>query len=299
VEADADSATATMRIANGFRVLARAVEGGGGGGDVGSLPETSSVPMDDLGSDWKHAAISQTDGGTVEEAAFEIPEDGGTDLGDNWTGADDKSANVHLGHDADTLYLEVVATDDNHNGVSGSGMWEGDTVQFAFAADGRSTYGPDYGLTHVDGSADIYQFQADNATAGVDAIEFSTDRSGDTTTYEAAIPWEAIFAEAPSAGDSFPFGLAVHENDGEWEGAITWSDFAIYTPKEPGRLTTATLMGSDTMPYKAEIDGTDISGTVTVGSDSAVEMTIDGSAVEDVPTVSLDDGVSTRTLTPS
>jgi len=94
----------------------------------------------------------------LDDVTFEIPEDGATDLGD--VSESDKSADVYLGHDADNFYLEVVAEDDTHVGIGGAGMWEGDTVQFAFAADGRDTYGPDYALTHVDGSGDMVQYES-------------------------------------------------------------------------------------------------------------------------------------------
>jgi hypothetical protein len=272
-------------------------------------PELSSesVSLDDLGPTWKHAMVPQTGGSASDEVAFEIPEDGfplndgNQNPVDDYGGAEDKSADVSLGYDADNFYITVVETDDVHNSVSGAGMWQGDAIQWATAADGRSTYGPGYGMRHGEDGSEAVQYPAGNAQEGAAAIDLQTERNGTTTTYEATVPWEAMYSEAPEPGDSIPFDLLIQENDGEtasdWRGAISWSEYSIYTPKDPNKLGTVTLDADGAAPWEARLTATpDVSqgerGTYTVGianyaeSEQDATVSFEGSDVEETFTVS-------------
>jgi hypothetical protein len=277
-------------------------------------PEVSSetVALEDLGPTWKHAMVPRTDGGAADAVAFELPEDGFpvSDASqapvDSQGGTDDLSADVFLGYDSDAFYLRVVVTDDVHSSVPGSDMWMGDAVQWATAADGRATYGPDYGMRHGEDGSEVVQFPAGNAEQGAGAIDLQTERSGTTTTYEATVPWEAMYSSAPSPGDSIPFDLLVHERDAEdsWIGATSWSEYSIYTPKQPSKEGTITLEADgETLPWEARLTGTpDVSDgergtyTVTVANyaDTQQEITVsfEDSSVEETITVAASEGVS-------
>ncbi len=273
-------------------------------------PEVSSesVPLDDLGATFRHAMVPQTGGGAADEVAFSLPEDGfelrdgSQNPVDDYGGTDDKSADVHLGYDEDNFYIRVVETDDVNTTVPGSGMWQGDCVQWATAADGRATYGPDYGMRHAEDGSEVVQYPAGNAEAGAGAIDLETSREGTTTTYDATVPWNAMYSDAPSAGDSIPFDLLIHDNDGEseddWRGAISWSEYSIYTPKQPNKEGTVTLDTDDgALPWEARLTGTPDASqgeratfTVTVANyadtDQEITVSFTDSDVEETITVS-------------
>jgi len=206
----------------------------------------ASVPEPDLPDGM--AIVPQTGGGTASEPAFSLAPEGDTfnDLsgGGTTSGADDLSADVYLGYDADNLYLTVEVTDDTHTAMSGADMWQADSLQWAVASDG--TYGPEYGLSRVDGGTSKHKWISANEGAGTDAVDATTSRDGTTTTYEATIPWNANFAESKGPGDSFPFSVLINESDGDGRAAVLgWTLPGISDDKSPGGLGTLVLGESD------------------------------------------------------
>jgi glucose/arabinose dehydrogenase len=203
--------------------------------------------QEDSGDGKPKYIVPKTDGGTANEPAFTLAPEGDTymDLdGDaDTSGPDDLSADVYLGYDADNLYLWVEVTDDVHAAMSGANMWQADSIQWAVASDG--TYGPEYGLSHVDGNTSIHRWIAGNATADTSAIDASTSRNG-TTTYKASIPWNALFAESKGPSDSFPFSVLVNEQDkgSSRDAVLGWTLPGISDQKTPEALGTLVL-GSD------------------------------------------------------
>jgi hypothetical protein len=117
-------------------------------------------------------------------------------------------------------------TDDTHHGVDG--IWRGDSVQTAFAEGGQ--YGPKINLGRVGGET---RHSRGNVPTGpfqgrdlvdIETIEANTARQGSETTYELAVPWRAVFAERPVAGDELPFSFIANDNDGEGrKGWIQWT----------------------------------------------------------------------------
>ncbi|WP_380678205.1 ThuA domain-containing protein [Salinigranum sp. GCM10025319] len=225
--------------------------GGGGGGDG---PGEYTVPF--------------TDGGTASEPAFTLLPEGDTFV--DWdndgepSGADDLSADAYLGWDADNLYLRVEVTDDVHTAMSGENMWQADNLQWAVGS--GTTYGPEYGMSLVDGSTEMYRWIEGNAQTGISSITASASRSGTTTTYEATIPWEAHFQESKSLGDSFPFSVLINERDeGDTRDAILgWTLPGISSEKTVDALGTLTL-GEET---DSGTEGLDPSTTIELEAQS-------------------------------
>ena len=188
--------------------------------------------------------VQQTGGGTAEEPAFTLEPEGDVfddvDGDGDPSGPDDLSADVYLGYDADALYLTVEVTDDTHTAISGVDMWQADSVQWAVGS--GDTYGPEYGLSLADGSTSLHRWIDGNAQAGTDAVDATTSRSGSTTTYDATVPWEALFAESKAPGDSFPFSVLVNESDDDSrDGVLEWALPAISNDKSVSSLGTLTL----------------------------------------------------------
>ncbi|WP_138753097.1 S-layer homology domain-containing protein [Paenibacillus sinopodophylli] len=144
---------------------------------------------------------------------------------DGWSGKDDLSANAKFAYDQDALYVSVAVKDNIHEAVAGDGIWMGDSVQIAFSQDGNS-YGPEYGFALVNGQPDIWRWSNGNASLDKEAVVFHSVRSLNVTSYEAKIPWKAIFA-AGKPDHRFRAELLVNDNDGngrrgwiEWTGGI-------------------------------------------------------------------------------
>ena len=111
--------------------------------------------------------------------------------------------------------------------------------QYAAGIDG--TYGPEDGIAHVDGSTERWRWFDGEASQGVDTVEMNTSREEENnlTTYEATIPWEALFSESMSPGDSFHFSVQVNEADeaGDTRGGVLgWTLPGINDDKSYGAL---------------------------------------------------------------
>ncbi len=157
-------------------------------------------------------------------------------------GRDDVSAEFAFGYDEDNLYVQAEVTDDQHVAVAGADMWQADSLQIAAGGEG---YGPEYGIARVDGETDVHQWVEGDESAGVDAIDATTGRDGGVTTYEATIPWNALYGEPRGEpGDNGPFSLLLNESDdddGERDAVLGWTLPGINTEKSVDALGTLLL----------------------------------------------------------
>jgi hypothetical protein len=214
------------------------------GGETAELPVTVAVNAAGIEERDDEIFITQTGGGVPDEPTFTLlPE--GDDISDNDNqndadGPDDVSADFYFGYDADNLYLRAEITDDTHITRSGVDMWQKDNIQYAAGIDG--TYGPEDGITHhEDGTTEMWRWiqgTENESEAAVDATT-SRDDANNLTTYEATIPWEALFAESKGPGDSFRFSVQVNEadsEDGNRDVVLGWTLPGINDDKTYGAL---------------------------------------------------------------
>ncbi|MCU4925202.1 malectin domain-containing carbohydrate-binding protein [Halobacteria archaeon AArc-dxtr1] len=192
--------------------------------------------------------IQHVEGGVADEPSFTLlPEEGMLEMADPEDYDEDKlSAEFYFGYDDDNLHLHGEVTDDEHHALEGGSMWEADSIQYAAGYDG--TYGPEDGISHVDGETSTTRWMDGENEEGLDVIEADTSRDDDEnlTTYEATIPWEAILPAAPEPGDSFRFGVIINNDDGDGrEAVLNWTSPAISEDKSYEALGTFTLEDPD------------------------------------------------------
>jgi len=162
----------------------------------------------------------------------------------SWNGTDDLSAKVYVGWDATNFYMTAEVTDDKHfNNQTGSDIWNGDCIQFAF--DSRSDgclskwtgYGDDdydLGIALTKNGTAVYEW-----TGPVKDLwqrsEYVVvrDEVNKTTCYEMKIPWSAL-KMTPKEGDVFSFSFVIFDDD-EGAGQTYWCQlsYGITNGKNP------------------------------------------------------------------
>ena len=168
-----------------------------------------------------------------------------------WTGEDDLSADVYLAYDDDFFYWAARVKDNAHTPVADSTMWRGDSIQFAFSPGG--TYGPEYGINYMDGTAHLWQFSEGQAVAGKDQISAAASQQGNETVYEVKMPWKTIAAGKP-ANKVLPFTLLINDNDGAGRrGWIEWTP-GIGKAKSPDDHARLQLIPADE-PWSFWVEG--------------------------------------------
>ncbi|WP_410769390.1 alpha/beta hydrolase fold domain-containing protein [Fontibacillus sp. BL9] len=143
----------------------------------------------------------------------------------DWNGEDDTSATGFLTWDSANLYLALEVTDDKHVQPSrGSGIWNGDGIQFAIGianADGGNP--PEY---HELGMAMDNEGQLSKwrwlTPEGFNIEDFfetelAIRRKDHKTVYEIAIPWNELILDTTRVkpGMKLKFSLLVNDNDGD------------------------------------------------------------------------------------
>ncbi|MFA9478078.1 sugar-binding protein [Phycisphaerales bacterium AB-hyl4] len=131
-----------------------------------------------------------------------------------WTGPDDLSALLRFQWDDDYLYLAAQVIDDVHFQPSvGGSTWLGDSIQIAFAVDGRFAY--ELTLARTADGDQVYAHRALQGETGLwDDVRFATRRIGQSCFYEAAIPWSRLAPLRPEQGQAIRMNFIVNDNDG-------------------------------------------------------------------------------------
>lgn len=137
-------------------------------------------------------------------------------------GAEDLSAEAKFAYNEQYFYMAVKVRDNVHNPVANADMWSGDSVQIGFGDNG--VYGPEYGFNLAPGNQQqIWRWNNGSATADKGSVIYYVSRTGDSTYYEAAIPWAAVYGEA-GFREQFQFSMVVNDNDGSGRrGWIEWT----------------------------------------------------------------------------
>lgn len=140
-----------------------------------------------------------------------------------WDGPEDLSAKLFFAWDHEYFYLFAEVVDDVHsNTFQGGDIWQGDVIQFSF--DTRNDALPAAGYDHNDYEFGLalnkkpYCWYSPSGKKGMDeTLRTKMNRSGNLTTYRAAIPWKSL-GMSPAAGDVFGFALGIHDRDGNQSG---------------------------------------------------------------------------------
>ena len=157
-----------------------------------------------------------------------------------WRDADDLSAKIFLGETNGNFRLRAEVTDDRHcQPFSGTDVWKGDNIQFAFQLPGQTGYW-EIGLSRLDsGKSEVTVFQAPvgfDAAAAAKACRLVTSREGNVTGYDFTLPGTAAGMTPEMFRNGFRFNLLVNDNDGE--GRDGWIHIApgIGDSKNPDKF---------------------------------------------------------------
>ncbi len=136
-----------------------------------------------------------------------------------WRDANDLSARIWLAANDRELILRAEVSDDVHNQpYSGGEMWQGDGIQFAIQSTEQTGFW-EIGLSRRnDGSSESFVWVAPkgfDSRKVIPQIRLQTSRDGQITTYQAAIPLEAIGLTKSTMRNGIRFNLLVNDNDGE------------------------------------------------------------------------------------
>jgi hypothetical protein len=154
---------------------------------------------------------------------------GGVKIEKEYGGAADCSATMRLAWDKQFLYLAAQVRDNAlHQEEDGFQLWRGDCIQLAFRngpPNRSSGYdGSEYevGLTQSPKGPLVFQWAPD--AAPVEDAKLVVTRTGDTTVYEAAIPWSALGIKDPRTGKRVSWSTTVNDNDGDgFRGWLEWT----------------------------------------------------------------------------
>ncbi len=163
---------------------------------------------------------------------------------DAWAGQEDLGAGLRLQWDDRALYLLASVTDDTHvQSQSGPEVWKGDGIQLAYdprfegwkaKSAGRPPSYAEIGLTKTSAGDEVYRWLWKEGP--VVGVALRVGRQGNTTTYEASIPWEQLNCGPPVSGDIGGFSLLINEDDGNGrEGWLQLYDGIGYG-KDPSRF---------------------------------------------------------------
>ena len=120
----------------------------------------------------------------------------------------DAKVSMSFAYDENYFYFLTTAEDDVFYDLSGSEYWQGDSIQLCLSQEGES-FGAEIGYSYSDNGGGKYALDfGENQMSG---LLLNTSRSGNTTYYESAIPWELYYGEFK---DEILFSAIYNDNDG-------------------------------------------------------------------------------------
>ncbi|WP_165368050.1 sugar-binding protein [Phytoactinopolyspora endophytica] len=157
---------------------------------------------------------------------------------DNYDGAADLSGDIAVTWDEDNLYLSASITDDTHTQESATSddIWAGDSIQFAVEAGSPGEAGQwyEYGTALTDDGPKAHRWATVDGKVGeVTDADIAITRTGTTTTYEVALPWDSYLTPATPDQGLLSFSMLVNDNDGAGrKGWIEWGSGVGSRPKD-------------------------------------------------------------------
>jgi len=146
-----------------------------------------------------------------------------------WQGTNDLSAIVRTGWDETNFYFAAEVRDNRHvNEKIGAEIWNGDSVQMAFAPLAASDIGiPGYGasdteliLALANGKAEASKWHGPGDVRAKMKYSVHRDEAAGTTYYHAGIPWSALGIKA-APGTVFGFNFVIFDDD-TGAGPVFW-----------------------------------------------------------------------------
>lgn len=130
-----------------------------------------------------------------------------------WAGKEDLSVVASLAHDDKGLWLSFAVQDQTHvPGEPGAKLWAKDSVQVAFAMEGKQT---EFGLTEAGGGAGFCWLSPDGKLANQPLPwPLAATRAGGTTTYTCYVPFADLGGEY-RPGTMLRMTFMINEDDGK------------------------------------------------------------------------------------
>lgn len=176
--------------------------------------------------------------------------------GGSWDNEDDLCMNLMVMWDNDNLYIASVVKDEAHmNTGTGSGIWNGDGVQYMVDPTGNRTdtgdvvYEFGYSLAGANSDEPTSWRWLQNASAPADfGCDFAIvrDDSAGTTTYEVCLPKVQIAPAVLAEGNTLGFGAIANDGDPGAEGQagwVGWGSGGIVFGKDATSLQELVLSG--------------------------------------------------------
>lgn len=96
-------------------------------------------------------------------------------------------------YDKEYLYVYIEVNDDKHVYIDNSGdYWKGDSIQLAICPMSK-TYATEISFVHNEDEKKSSVYSSVNTESEIQKVKLGTNRVGEKTIYEAAIPWDITF----------------------------------------------------------------------------------------------------------
>ncbi len=168
-----------------------------------------------------------------------------------WSGPDNLSVTAWIGWNKTGLYFAARVTDDKHvaHFDQATNFWKSDSIQLAIDERNDSGVGfddDDREVGFVLGKNGPRAFTTYPKPGAALACDLAIVRAGNTTTYEALVPWKTLRLPAPWPGRVMAINFIVNENDGA--GRAYWLGLTpgIGSGKSPQDYEEFECVGSKT-----------------------------------------------------
>lgn len=154
---------------------------------------------------------------------------------------------IRYAYDAENFYFAVEAEDETHYPIMNGSYWNGDGLQFTLC-----------GMNDNFGKAYAYSYDIDSGEqfiSGSEKLKGAFKRSGTTSVYEIAIPWDDFFADGKQNAALFCCIVNDNDNDGSGRKGCTMVSEGIASYKGSGPYPLMLMIDSET-GFDAWLSGT-------------------------------------------
>ena len=157
----------------------------------------------------------------------------------------DLSCKMKLSYDDKNLYADFYVTDNRHvQGYPGNEIWQGDSLQIAFAAITADVPAPQNATAYQicrtsDGKDVCLREYSQFGLSAPTKVKVRTSRKGNLTTFHVEFPFSELGVKDPENGFPLAMSLVINENDGpprNRRGALLWGDGVVSGNVDPGKF---------------------------------------------------------------